>query len=376
MMSPNALCFSEEFPATGLPCHVEVSETGLTVQFQADLPALGQLSLPFSTVAVSAGGLDHDQLVVRWGIEPHARTLYLKDPLLIRALRSIAPQQLTKHLDETAARVRRTRSRNRTVWSLLLAILGGLAILVWLSTDVLVQWAVDRIPPEWEQRLGQSAYQDFLRQQTVITTGASVGALQEISQRLIEHLSKNPYTFEISVVKNDAVNAFALPGGYVVVFTGLLDQAKSGEEVAGVLSHELNHVLKRHGLERIVKQLGVVAVVGIIFGDQQGLAGIMKQVGTELLSLKFGRAQETEADLTGLQLLHRARIDPAGMISFFQRLSEQEKGRVEWLSTHPMSAARAERLKQEMTMLPTTVPEPFTFQWDAVQKSAWIVGAR
>jgi Zn-dependent protease with chaperone function len=376
MMSPNALCFSEEFPATGLPCHVEVSETGLTVQFQADLPALGQLSLPFSTVAVSAGGLDHDQLVVRWGIEPHARTLYLKDPLLIRALRSIAPQQLTKHLDETAARVRRTRSRNRTVWSLLLAILGGLAILVWLSTDVLVQWAVDRIPPEWEQRLGQSAYQDFLRQQTVITTGASVGALQEISQRLIEHLSKNPYTFEISVVKNDAVNAFALPGGYVVVFTGLLDQAKSGEEVAGVLSHELNHVLKRHGLERIVKQLGVVAVVGIIFGDQQGLAGIMKQVGTELLSLKFGRAQETEADLTGLQLLHRARIDPAGMISFFQRLSEQEKGRVEWLSTHPMSAARAERLKQEMTMLPTTVPEPFTFQWDAVQKSAGIVGAR
>src|SRR6185503_9119669 len=130
MNSPNALCFGEEFPATGVPCHVEVSPSGLTLRFQDDARGLGELSLPFSTVAVSAGGLDHDQLVVRWGIEPHARTLYLKDPLLIRALRSIAPQQLTKHLDETAARVRRTRSRNRTVWSLLLAILGGLAILV------------------------------------------------------------------------------------------------------------------------------------------------------------------------------------------------------------------------------------------------------
>ena len=96
---------------------------------------------------------------------------------------------------------------------------------------------------------------------------------------------------------------------------------------------------------------------------------VMKQVGAELLSLKFGRAQETEADVKGLQLLHRARIDPTGMVAFFQRLSEQEQGRVEWLSSHPMSAARAERLKQETALLPKTVPEPFTFQWEHVQAS-------
>jgi predicted Zn-dependent protease len=160
------------------------------------------------------------------------------------------------------------------------------------------------------------------------------------------------------------------------VFTGLLEQAKSGEEVAGVLSHEFNHVLERHGLERIVKQMGLLAVVGIIFGNEQGLTGVMRQIGTELLSLKFGRAQETEADVTGLQLLHRARIDPAGMISFFQRLSDQEQGRVEWLSTHPMSAGRAERLKREMALLPATLPEPFTFQWDTVQKAAGAPAAR
>lgn len=369
-MTHNALCFGDEFPATGLPCHVEVSSTGLTVRFDAESPALDLLSLPFSTVSVSAGGLDHDQLVVRWGAPAHGQTLYLKDPILIRAIRSAAPGELTKDLEETAAKVRRARTSNRTVWAVVIAVIGGLTLAVWFSTDVLVQWAVDRIPPEWEQRLGQSAYHDFLQQQTVIKEGVSVAAVHEISSRLIDQLPKSPYTFEISVVKNDVVNAFALPGGYVVVFTGLLEQAKSGEEVAGVLSHELNHVLERHALERIVKQLGVVAIIGIIFGDQQGLTGVMKQVGTELLSLKFGRAQETEADVTGLQLLHRARIDPAGMISFFQRLSEQEQGRVEWLSTHPMSAARADRLKKEMALLPSTTPEPFTFQWNAVQKAA------
>lgn len=370
MMSPNALCFGEEFPATGLPCQVEVSPIGLTVRFPEALPAGGQLSLPFSALSVSAGGLDHDQLVVRWGVPPRVRTLYLKEPSLIRAFRSGAPPELTKHLDDTAATVRRVRSRHRTAWVVVAAVISGLALAVWFSTDLLVGWAVDRIPADWEQRLGQSAYQDFLVQQTVIKEGPSVAAVHEISQRLVEHIPKNPYAFEISVVKNDLVNAFALPGGYVVVFTGLLEKAQSGEEVAGVLSHEFSHVLRRHGLERIVKQLGVVAVLGIIFGDQQGLAGVMKQVGVELLSLKFGRAQETEADVTGLQLLHRARIDPAGMISFFQRLSEQEQGRVEWLSTHPMSAARAERLKKEIALLPKTVPEPFTFQWEAIQLSA------
>jgi Zn-dependent protease with chaperone function len=370
MTSPNALCFGEEFPATGLPCHVEVSPTGLTVHFEESRPTLGPLSLPFSALSISAGGLDHDQLVVRWGEPPDVHTLYLKDPALIRSFRSSAPPELTNHLDETAATVRRMRSRHRMVWAILLAVVGGLVLALWFSTDVLVEWAVDRIPSDWEQRLGQSAYQDFLLQQTVITEGASVAAVQEISQRLIAHIPDNPYRFEISVVKNDIVNAFALPGGYVVVFTGLLEKAQSGEEVAGVLSHEFNHVLQRHGLERIVRQLGLVAVLGILLGDQQGLTGVMKQIGAELFSLKFGRTQETEADLTGLRLLYWAHIDPAGMVTFFQRLSEQEQGRVEWLSTHPMSVSRAERLKKEIASLPTMVPEPFTFQWNTVQKSA------
>jgi predicted Zn-dependent protease len=177
----------------------------------------------------------------------------------------------------------------------------------------------------------------------------------------------SPYKFEVTVVKSDVVNAFALPGGYVVVFTGLMKKAESGEEVAGVLSHELNHVLQRHGLERIVKSLGLMAVAAIVFGNQQGLVGMMKQLGVELFTLKFGREQETEADLKGLQLLQRAKIDPAGIITFFERLSAKDEGRMEWLSTHPMSAARAERLKAELAALPKKSPEPFTFDWKQVQ---------
>jgi predicted Zn-dependent protease len=112
-----------------------------------------------------------------------------------------------------------------------------------------------------------------------------------------------------------------------------------------------------------------VAVVSIVLGNPPGLGGVMKQLGVELMTLKFGRAQETEADLTGLQLLYRAKIDPSGMITFFQRLAEKDEGRVEWLSTHPMSNARAERLKTQLAEMPKQNPEPFTFDWTNVRAS-------
>ncbi len=368
-VSPNALCFGDTFPATGQPCSVGISTSGLTVRYDESASEAAELTVPFSALSVSVGGLNHDQLVVKWKAGMQTYTLYLKDPDLIRSFRASTPPELTRDLEKTAAKVRQVRSRQRTVWSIVLGAVAGLALFLWLGSDLLVEFAVDRIPVEWEQKLGESAYRDFVMQQTVLKEGPAVAAVNEITQRLTEQIPHNPYKFEISVVKSEIVNAFALPGGYIVVFTGLVQKAESGEEVAGVLSHELNHVLQRHSLNRIVKQIGLMAIVTIILGDQQGLIGLMKQVGVELLTLKFGRAQETEADVTGLRLLHRARIDPSGMITFFQRLSEKEDGRVEWLSTHPMSAGRAALLKIEMTALPKNTPEPFTFQWKTVQES-------
>jgi len=367
--TPNALCFGEDCSATGAPCHVEVTATGLTVRFDESMLTASETTVPFHDLTVTAGGLNHDQLVVKWGAGPTARTVYLNDPTLIHAFRAAAPPQLTKNLEETAETVRQVRRRQRTIWTVAVAVVGAVGLFLWFGSDLLIDVAVSRIPVEWEQKLGEAAYRDFLQQQTIMKDGSAVAAVHEITERLTAKIPDNPYKFEVSVVKSDVVNAFALPGGYVVVFTGLMEKAESGEEVAGVMSHELNHVLKRHGLERIVKQIGLIAVLTIVLGDHQGLAGLMKQLGVELLTLKFGREQETEADLTGLQLLHRAKIDPDGMVRFFERLSEQEKGGVEILSTHPMSEHRAAQLKAEVASLPRQATEPFGFEWKTVQDS-------
>ena len=366
--TPNALCFGDGLPGAGAPCYVTVSADGLTINPVGDV-LLVEEAIAFTAMSVQAGGLDHDQLVVLWGEGASARTLYLKDPALIIAFRRAAPSALMAHLERAAEQVRRARHSHRVLWGSAVGVVVGLGLMLWFGSDLIVEWAVARIPVSWEQKLGETVYQDFLAKETVLKEGPAVTAVQDMIQRMTAKILNNPYTFQVSVVQSPVVNAFALPGGYVVVFTGLMKKAESGEEVAGVLSHELNHVLQRHGMERIVRTMGLAAVVSVLVGDQQGLIGLARQLGMELATLKFGREQETEADVTGIRLLHDARIAPDGMIRFFERLSEKDKERVELFSTHPMSAARAERLKAELAALPKQTPEPFTFEWKGVQDS-------
>jgi Zn-dependent protease with chaperone function len=368
-ITPNALCFGSDLPGQGIPCHVDTTPAGLVLTFSNQPGGPAAQTVPFGRLSLQAGGFDHDQLVVKWEQGGAGRTLYIKDTATIASFRHAAPPELLAHFDRAATSVRRARATRRTV---LLAVVGLLAALgtgAWFGSDALVTWAVGLIPTEWEKQIGESAMQDVLARQEVVREGLVVDAVKEMTTRLTGQIAGSPYQFTVTVVKSPVVNAFALPGAYVVVFTGLIKEAKSPEEVAGVLAHEINHVLQRHGMERIVKTLGVVAVAAILFGDQRGLIGLAQQLGIEIVTLKYNRDQETEADLTGLRLLHRAKVDPAGMIAFFERLaqSEKEKQRIELLSTHPMSVARAARLKAELNALPKFLPEPFTFDWEKVQ---------
>lgn len=361
--SSNALCFGDDLPGAGQPCRLAVSAGGLTLQM-GEQPAE---TIPFSALSLEAGGFDHDHLILKWRSPRGLLTLYLKDADTIRAFRQAAPPDLLPQVEKTAQQVRRSRTGRRTVLLGALGVIAGLLLVLWFASDALVRMAVARIPVEWEKPIGAAVRGQFLAGQAIVKDGPAVQAVEEITRRLAAAAEDHAYEFEVTVVRSDTVNAFALPGGYVVVFTGLLKKAEGPEEVAGVLAHELNHVLLRHGLERMVKTVGLVAVVTVLTGDQQGLIGLAKRLGVDLITLRFGREQETEADLMGLHLLHKARIPAEGLIRFFERLSDADKLQVELLSTHPMSAARVEKLKAEAASLPRVEPEPFDFDWKGLQ---------
>jgi predicted Zn-dependent protease len=238
--------------------------------------------------------------------------------------------------------------------------------LLWWQADTIVGAAVDRIPVSWEEQLGESAFEQLTRGAALLAEGPAVDAVNAIGGRLTDQIDA-PYVFRWHVVDDPQVNAFAVPGGHVVVFTGLLRAADTPEEVAGVLAHEVQHVVLRHSVYGLVRSLGWSATIKILFGSSGPLSGV-GQLADQLGSLTFSREQETAADMEGLALLQRAKVDPRGMVTFFEKLSHSESG-IALLSTHPMSADRANRLRAAIARAGAWPTEPLPVEWAQVKTS-------
>jgi predicted Zn-dependent protease len=172
----------------------------------------------------------------------------------------------------------------------------------------------------------------------------------------------------VRLVASEAVNAAALPGGKIIVFSGLLAEAGSADEVAGVLAHEIQHVLHRDALRGLVGRLGGSAVTALILGGGD-LAMIAGQAGA-LDQLAYGRDQERAADRDGVLLLTRAGLPPAALSAFLERLRAREGGKLpEFLSTHPDTGARIVELRRLAVATPVADPRPLAIDWEAVRAS-------
>jgi predicted Zn-dependent protease len=217
-------------------------------------------------------------------------------------------------------------------------LLGGVLLLMWLAGR-LASHLTDFVPTDVDRTLGQQAW-------TLTGVGrecASPGPeryVREVVAPLLAALGPTPFEFSFRVIDDEQVNAFALPGGFVTVNMGLLRSAETGGEVAAVLAHELQHVVRRHGTRRVLRQLGGTTALYLLFGgtDFAAPAAIL----TDLASTAYDRDEEREADRLGLELLRRAGLDPSAMARFFERLAESALTPPELLSTHPDPGNRAE----------------------------------
>jgi Zn-dependent protease with chaperone function len=177
---------------------------------------------------------------------------------------------------------------------------------------------------------------------------APLNYVQQVSAPLIAALGQTPYQFQFQVVSNEEVNAFALPGGFVTVNIGLLQQAQNGDEVAAVIAHELQHVLLRHGTRRMLRQMGGFSVISLLFGGS-GAEYPAYWIG-QLTSLSYDRNEESQADQGGLLLMQKAKVNPLGMATFFERLQKEGGPNVPaLLSDHPDPGDRA-RLSAEAAL--------------------------
>ena len=220
---------------------------------------------------------------------------------------------------------------------------------------------VEKIPIEWEVTVGQSILKMLPVAQKPDPEVLKV--LQDTVDFLKQSLPGNPYDLKVYILPVEQVNALALPGGPIVIFEGLIDKAESPEELAGVLAHEIQHILLRHSTRGILRNMAESMLVTIFLGDMNSVMEGIVQLAGQLETLGLSREMEAEADQKGMELILAANIDPHGMIRIFKKLMQEDfsqkklpKGKPvseendlsSYFSTHPSGQNRLARLEKQM----------------------------
>lgn len=283
--------------------------------------------------------------------------LVVEDPDFYESVSRIAPRNLFS-----------TGKQTELNWKLYIA---GILILIFSAyvfakvvPAFLVDRMIDKIPVEWEVTLGRSILKMLPLEKKPDQKVLAV--LQDTVDFLEQSVEGNqPYDLKIYIWSEKEVNALALPGGFILVSRGLLNKAESPEELAGVISHEIQHVLLRHSTQGILRNLAKGMLLALLVGDVNSTMSEVVNLASTLETLGLSREMEAEADQKGMELVLAANIDPHGMIRIFEKLMKEESSRQEeinqqvdstkkdiklfsYFSTHPSSQNRLSNLEKQI----------------------------
>jgi len=226
------------------------------------------------------------------------------------------------------------------------------------------QWLAPLIPQTLERDMGEALVGDFGGRFCATPEGSK--ALTKMTESLVE----DPSDLQVEVANIDMVNAIALPGGKVILFKGLLNSAKSADEVAGVLAHEIGHVRERHVMQGLLRQLGL----SVVLGGADGMAGGMLN---NVLSMSYSRDAEREADSYSIKAMKRAEVSPLPTAGFFKRLSKMDgsansEGRSSnitgYMSSHPLSSERKKAFEASAEKGKDYAPVLTKSEWDDLRE--------
>ena len=281
-------------------------------------------------------------------------TLVVDDPDFYRSVLEIAPKSFSSRENESKF--------NWKLYSVgILVLIFSAYVFIKTVPSFLADQMVEKIPIEWEVTVGQSILKMLPVAQKPDPEVLKV--LQDTVDFLKQSLPGNPYELKVYVLPVEQVNALALPGGPIVIFEGLIDKAESPEELAGVLAHEIQHILLRHSTRGILRNLAKSMLVTLFLGDVNSVMEGIVQLAGQLETLGLSREMEAEADQKGMELILAANIDPHGMIRIFKKLMQEDfsqkklpKGKPvseendisSYFSTHPSSQNRLARLEKQM----------------------------
>lgn len=223
----------------------------------------------------------------------------------------------------------------------------------WLATR-----AADQVSPETEQKIGDAMVAPIIEKMPLDSTKT------RLAQQFFDALNfGGPYKFRVSVVRMSDMNAFAAPGGRIVVFDSIIGMMDRPEELAALFGHEASHVLLRHSTRSVFRDLANSMTLALVVGDLGGVAGLAAEHANQLWGLSYSRDLEIEADENSFKLISAAGVPPSGMVSLLEKMQHnlQKSGIAEgksFFNTHPSTAERIELVQQKIKNLndaPTAV---------------------
>ena len=308
------------------------------------------LYFPFRNLEISFGGAA-DRLIFFKHSKHKDWTIFTSDQTILNHYRILRDPLISKQL----ASLQKRKLNGYILWSGLFMVLIGVIYGFIFLKEPLLRWTVSKIPLSWETEFGNTLYDQMSSTLQVIDDPELMMESRRILKPLSDSIDHLSYDIQFHIIEDKAVNAFAIPGGHIILNTGFLLQAENPEEIAGVVAHEIAHISCRHGIRQLVNSTGLYLIVQATIGNVGGILEAISENGSFLLTQKFSRDFETEADEEALKYLLNARINPDGMLKFFKKLipeneelddnaSKNTEELFSFISTHPPTQKRIDNI--------------------------------
>jgi predicted Zn-dependent protease len=353
------LSVSRSYPASA--SHPSIPEGSAAGQAKLDRWRLTfespdkNLEIPLSRLDIQVSSEENDESVFLADSTQRDWMIQVYDPAFLRE-NFLVQQAHTRHQLKAMANEGEMNRRLRvTLWFVVGFLL--LAVLAAALTKLMVRGLVARIPLQWEQEIGAQVMAEVKTMFPMVQDPKVFARVDKSVAPLINALPASAVQYQFYVVQEDLPNAFALPGGHVVITTGLLDLAERPEQLAGVVAHEIAHVTERHGFRKIISAAGPYLMCQLFLSRSSGLFGMLGESSELLVRQSFSQEYELEADSVGWDYLVRANIDPRGMTEMLHKLELEQKSRQDGqksfaaFSSHPATEKRIRKLEEKWKKL-------------------------
>ncbi len=243
-----------------------------------------------------------------------------------------------------------------TLWCLVVFVV--VAWIAWMATGVMARSLIARIPAEWEDKIGSEVLKEMRTEMAFVEDRNRVAQLAALAAPLTKTVGGTNLQFTFHIVEDEEPNAYALPGGHIIVYTGMLELVDRPEELLGVIAHEVAHVTQKHGFRKMLSAAGPFLIFGVFLRGGNGMLGVLSENSGLLIQQSFSQEYETEADNVGWQYLVDANLDPRGMSDLFLKLKGYEMSQKldhttpAAFDSHPALDKRLKRLDAKWKKLP------------------------